>query len=414
MAARRLAGRRPKKTKRDSSPLKFYLRLDAPYHWVLTNTSGEVTDHGQADALDLVEVPAEVTEIVGIAPGQSVTTRSVLVPGRRRANVEAAMPYALEESLSEDVEELHFTLMKWQAGQPADVAIVSEAQLQNWVELCESVSITLDRIVPEYLLVPLHSEGSCTVCLLEDDSIYVRTGELTGFAMDREFFDYWLDTEDIQDRPISVTDAGLAKSMIKQGNGRVSHWDIGNQLTDWLALTNNPTVLENLSLLHGKFAPKHRTRNYRPLKIAATCGMLAVVVYYISMALEARDLRLQRDNINQQMVELFNQHFPGEPYLGRPRSQLQSLIDSQSGNGNLFEFQRLLQIVTNTTRQHSAEIEEVNYRDRAMTVLCNVSSLSVLDNIRQTLQQLPGMRAELLSSGARDNKVTGRFRLERG
>ena len=414
MVALRLAEPRPKKTKRDNIQLKLYLRLDAPFHWVLTNTSGEVADHGLEVTLDQVKVPAGVTEIVGIAPGQSVTTRSVLVPGRRRANVEAALPYALEESLSEDVEELHFTLMKWQPGQPADVAIVSEAQLQKWIDLCQEVSITLDRIVPEYLIVPLHTEDSCTICLLEDDSIYIRTGELTGFAMDREFFDYWLDTEDIQDRPISVTDAGLAKTMTKNGISRVSHWDIGNQLTDWIALAKSPSALEGLSLLHGNFAPKHRTRNFRQLKIAATCGMLAVVIYYVSMALEARDLRLQRDTINQQMVALFNQHFPGEPYLGRPRSQLQSLLASRGGSGNLYEFQRLLQVVTNTTRQHNAEIEEVNYRDRAMTVLCNVSSLSVLDNIRQTLQQVPGMRAELLSSGARDNKVTGRFRLERG
>ncbi|MEJ2178600.1 MAG: hypothetical protein P8Y12_11820, partial [Gammaproteobacteria bacterium] len=107
-------------------------------------------------------------------------------------------------------------------------------------------------------------------------------------------------------------------------------------------------------------------------------------------------------------------HFPGEPYLGRPRSQLQSLIASRGGQGGQYEFQRLLKSITDATRQHNAEIEEVNFRDSAMTVLCNVNSLSVLDNIRQTLQQLPGMRAELLSSGARDNKVTGRFRLERG
>ena len=413
MVVRRLAERRPKTTNPDDTTLKFYLRLDAPFHWVLTDASGEVINHGQDVSLDQIEIPAEVTEVLGVAPGQSITTRSVSVPGTRKANVAAALPYALEESLSEEVEELHFTLLSWQAGQPAEVAIVSNAQLQKWIEACQSASISLDRVVPEYLLLPLHSDDSCTVCMLEDESIYVRTGELTGFAMDREFFDYWLETEDIQERPVSVTDAGLAKSMTSKLVNQVSHWDIGNQLSDWLALTKNPAALDSFNILHDSFAPRHRTRNFRPIKIAAACGMLAIAIYYISMVLETRELRIRHATINQQMVELFNQHFPGEPYLGRPRSQLESLIASQGGQGGLYEFQQLLQFVTDATRKHNAEIEEVNYRDRAMTVLCNVGSLSVLDSIRQTLQQLPGMRAELLSSGARDNKVTGRFRLER-
>ncbi|MGI9318018.1 MAG: type II secretion system protein GspL [bacterium] len=392
--------------------MKFYLTLESPFHWVVTNISGEVVDHGKESTLDQIEIPSEVTAVIGVAPGQSVTTRAVTVPGKRRANVEAALPYALEESLSEEVEELHFTLLGWQPDQPAEVAIVSKAQMRQWVENCRNESIHLDRIVPEYLLLPLHSEDSCTISPIEDGSIYVRTGFLTGFAIDGDFFEYWMDTEDIQDRSISVTDVELAKRMSKQGNNQVSHWDIGNQLNDWLGLPQDQGLPENLSLLHGEFSPAHRSRNYRPIKIAAACGLLAVVISYIGMVAETRSLRFQDESIRQEMVQLFTHHFPGEPYLGRPRFQLENLMASRGGGGNLYEFQRLLRSITEATRKHNAEIEEVNFRESSMTVLCNVSSLSVLDNIRQTLQQLPGMRAELLSSGARDNKVTGRFRLE--
>lgn len=413
MAALHLAQLRLKIPNPDNRPLKLYLTLDPPYHWVLINAKGEVASDGEVVALDQLEIPEGVTEVVGVASGQSVTTRSVTVPGKRRINVEAALPYALEESLSEDVEELHFTVLKWRAGQPADVAIVSKIQIRQWLEDCRAASISLDRIVPAYLLVPLHSENSSTVALLKDGTIYVRTGLLTGFAMDREFFDYWLDTEDLPDRPVSVTDVELAKLMSKQQGSQVSHWEIGNRLKDWLPLSEDSTASDSISLLHGEFAPEHRSRNYRPLKIAALCGLLAIAIYYTAMVKEASTLRAQDSSINNQMVQLFERHFPNEPYLGRPRFQLQSLLASHTGKGDLNEFQRLLTSITNATRQHKAEIEEVNFRDNSMTVLCNVSSLSVLDSIRQTLQQLPGMSAELLSSGARDNKVTGRFRLER-
>ncbi len=391
--------------------MKLYLTLDLPSQWTVVNGKGELVDQGICSQLEQIKVPRQVDEIIGIAPGQAVTTRSVIVPGRSRSNVEAALPYALEDSLGEDVERLHFTLLEWQAGKPAIVSIVAKNDMTSWLNDCRQANIYLDRIVPGYLVLPLHAENSITVSTLEDDSLYIRNGKLSGFAMDRDFYEYWMESEDLADVDISVTDAALAKSMAGTGLTRVSHWDIGNSLSGWLRLGGQKLAGDTPSLLHGEFVPPHRSRSYRPLKVAVFCSLVAGMVYFAAMVKESRELGSQKLQIKQEMVALFKQHFPSEPYLGRPRFQIQSLLQSQTGGSGDSEFQRLLHSMSRVTLQHQAEIEEVNYRNRAITVTCNVGSLTVLDNIRQSLQQLPGISAELLSSGARDNKVTGRFRV---
>jgi len=398
---------------------RFFLSLDAPFEWVLTNPKGEVIENGIAEELDALKIPKQVNEVIGVAPGQSVTIRSVMVPGKRRANVEAALPYALEDGLTEEVEDLHFTVLKWRPDQEVFAAIVSRSQMDIWTHRLKDAGIIVDKIVPRYMLLPLHNDKSCTISSLPDESVLIRTGELSGFSVDQSFFEYWLDSEDFKDTNLSFTDLEQARSAGKllKGSGKpsveVRHWDIGNRLVDWLRLDTEQNALAGMSLLHGSYTPEHLNRSYRPLQIAACCLLVAVVFYTFSMWSETNKMRARDQVVKQQTQSLFKQRFPGEPYLGRPRVQVNALLGSVSSGSDENDFQLLLKSISQVARKNRATIEEVNFRDSAMTVLCNVDSLAVLDTIRSTLQALPGLEAELLSSGARDNQVSGRFRLTR-
>jgi len=395
--------------------LKLFFTLNAPFLWALVNAKGEVTESGYAESLDLLPVPQQVSEVIAVAPGEAVTIRRVMLPGKRRSSALAAMPYALEESLGEDVEALHFTLLDWQPGASSTVAIVGREQMRRWIADVETAGIAIDRIIPGYLMLPLHDQSSITLSPIEGSSeIYVRTGQLHGFAIDREYLSYWLEEEDPGDRALSISDQALAREVSELGYGRVSFWEIGNSLPGWLKTGGANTVPDRLSLLHGEFLPSHRARSHRPLLVAAVCGFVAAVAYFGSMYWETTRLKHEQQQLGAEMRTVFSNRFPGEPWLGRPRNQVENLLSSTSGNNDSFQFQQLLNAITGVSRQHRAEIEELNYRDRSLTVLCKVSSLTVLDEIRSAFDALPGVSAELLSSGASDDQVTGRFRLQAG
>ncbi len=397
--------------------MKFLFTLEPPWEWIVLNAKGQVADAATVDALEEIKPPRGVSEIIGIAPGQAVTIRRAEVPGKRRSHVEAAMPYALEESLSEDVEELHFTLLDWQPGESALVAIVSKDLLAGWVGAVQSAGIRMDRVVPGYLLLPRYDDTSVTISPVAGNpsgGVYIRDGQLSGCALEAEFLPLWFEEEGAASQSISVTERNLALQLSRGEDARVRHWDIGQSHTDWLRLSRDSQLLDRLNLLHGAFVPAHRSRNYGPLKVALALGVLAALSMYAGMIRESKQLNAENSSLNRAMTAVFKERFPGEPWLGRPRFQVEALLNAAGPDSSAAGFSSLLQAVTTVARQHRAEIEEVNYRNDAMIVLCNVSGLSVLDDIRAGLEALPGVTAELLSSGARDSQVTGRFRLSRG
>ena len=112
------------------------------------------------------------------------------------------------------------------------------------------------------------------------------------------------------------------------------------------------------------------------------------------------------------MRTLFTSYFPDQPYLDRPRSQVSNLIsEARAGRSSQTSFQLLLNAVATISPRQGATVDEVNYRDNSMIVLCKVKDLSSLDTIIQAFNGLDHVRAELLSSGAKDGTITGRFRL---
>ena len=165
-------------------------------------------------------------------------------------------------------------------------------------------------------------------------------------------------------------------------------------------------------MLGGAFVPTHNTRGVKLFRASLVIVLLGLVSYfgmlnYERNALERKDAQLKND-----MRLLFSQNFPDEPYLDRPRSQLTNAI-TRVKSGAVFDtrFHQYLAAVSKIIPRHRAVVDEINFRDDSMIVLCTVSDLSSLDVINQSFNSLDSINAELLSSGARDGKVSGRFRL---
>ncbi len=63
---------------------------------------------------------------------------------------------SLEDKLSEDIEQLHFTVMDWVPGGAVQVAIIARQTLGDYIQEFENAGVTLDAIVPEHSLLPIH------------------------------------------------------------------------------------------------------------------------------------------------------------------------------------------------------------------------------------------------------------------
>ena len=108
--------------------------MEKPFKWVLIDSKNRKKEAGEIDSIENFKVKRSVEQVIGVAPGEVVACHSVRIPGKRRKVVEEAIPYALEEKLIEDVEELHFKLVQWSMDNPAISLVVSKTKVNLWID----------------------------------------------------------------------------------------------------------------------------------------------------------------------------------------------------------------------------------------------------------------------------------------
>jgi len=345
-----------------------------------------------------------------------VVVKRVHVPAKSRKKAVAAIPFALEDSLTADVEDLHFSLLEWSPGEAAVVAIVSKDRMQVWMDSCQDGGFELDGIVPEFDLVPTHPQAQMTIVRGSDGIVRINNEDGTGKTLDGSLFDIWWQEVEDKSLSVAVNDRRLAEMLIRMGGTSVAEWDIGDNYAEWLAHRGGVLDMER-NLLQGEYEPEHRNTASWPLKAAAVIFGLALAIKLGSDAAEYLFLTKQNKFYDDRIQSTWATMFPDNPGNVDPfsvESRVQSEIDRlQTGTVSNGDFQQLLAAVSRSVPQTQAVVEEVSFKENALIVTCSSNDFAGLDILKQQFDADEDVIAELESSGARDDRVSGRFRISR-
>ncbi len=391
--------------------MKLLVSTVAPYPWVKLNKQNLPVEKGEfMEAAFISTISRENRSIIGVAPADSTTFHRVEVPTKKRSNMLAAVPFVLEDSLSEEIDQLHFTVMNWKPNGSAEVAVISRSVLESWLEVFHKAGVKLDAIIPEHLLLPIHPDSNASLIKKADGHYVIKTGEYRSFSCDQDAFEYWWQDEANRLLNIAVNDKELAAKMIASGGKHLSHWAIGDDFRAWCE--HVPAALNAMpSLLHGDFEPEHLKPGSSWLNIAAILAICALLLVGGSQWVEARNLQ-QRYDANQQAIRtLFDGAFPEQEYLNLPRQQIASLLSISEDDPANEMFQYLLEVASSATGAGRAKLEEVNYRDQQLQIGVTAPNFSALEQLATTISDLDGLQAVLVSSGARDQRVTGQIKI---
>jgi len=393
--------------------MSFFFEIDAPYRWVETDRRGRAVNRGRSDSLAEVPVPALGSGAVyAVVPGEEVVVRHCTVPSRNRSRVLAAVPYALEESLSDDVDDLHFSLLRWHPGTDAEVAVVSRERMREWLDALVATAHKVDGLVPDYMLVPCHPQARYTLVRDDRRRLLLRERDGTGLVLDDDMLPLWWQGVQHADPPVAVDDESLGHSLIELGATRVSQWEVGNNFVRWLE-HGEPTELEHL--LQGAYAPRHRDGSMRKLWPAAAILVLAVLGWIGMDGYEFWRLARENRQLDNQIQNLFQQTFPDAKLVrGKERvlmeQRLNVLKSGYAGSGDL---PMLLAVTSRVLPAAQATLNEFDFRSNALTFNCTVNDFAALDQLKQQFESETGIVTELQSSNAQEQKVSARFRLRR-
>lgn len=135
-------------------------------------------DQGQLHQLDALEL-----DFVWV-PTQQVNILTLFVPGKRRSQWQAALPYAIEELIAEPLESVHLVPLQRDDDGQVTVAVVSKVRMQNWLNSLQQAGITKAQLVADCFALPVPTtDWFSALSFTTPDWICVRSGIYSGLAL---------------------------------------------------------------------------------------------------------------------------------------------------------------------------------------------------------------------------------------
>src|ERR1700676_5385117 len=167
-------------------PQILLLRLPSPgqeeTEWLAIDDTGESETIRQRGSLTLAAAVSRTGKVVALAPATQILLAEPELPPGSGVKLARAVPFALEEQLTEDIDQLSFAVGRRRPNGGTPVAAVSRAVLQGWISDLNAAGLEPLAMYPDISLMP-ENPGQ-TVMWLEKGRLAVRRPGALPFAVE--------------------------------------------------------------------------------------------------------------------------------------------------------------------------------------------------------------------------------------
>ncbi|MBI4356289.1 MAG: type II secretion system protein GspL [Gammaproteobacteria bacterium] len=391
--------------------------------WGLFSEEGVVVDTLKKGDLTQAAQDIRDTPFIVMVPGRFITLLTEMVPARQREKVIQVIPYAMEEQVADDVENLHFALgEKTQEGSYL-IAVVAHALMEEWLNRLRESGLQPLSMVPETLALP-YEKGTWTVAVHKGGAYcLVRTGDSNAFAVDNAnlltCLKLELSTLEVNKRPEKILLFGgnpEIHSQLASGLAPIELQSLGEpeMLLPLLAekLPQKPFV----NLIQQRYEKKVSVKDWvgylTPLAAVVGMGLILMAGYKV---FHYRHLAVQNEHLYTQIVGLYAAAFPEEHNIVNPKTQMNTHLTRLRGTSQKTRFLQLLGLASSRLHTESnVRLLGVRYT-RSKTDLeleLETQDYQNFEHVRQSLATI--LDVEIRTSNiAENNIVQGSLRVTR-
>lgn len=397
--------------------------------WVRVSSDGAQLSHVARGSLQDIaaEIAALPAPVIALLPATQVLTTSVNIPIRSAAKIRAALPFALEESLAEDVENLHFAAGEKNSDGHVAVAVIATDVLKEWLQTLHAVDIHPTRLIAENHGLAKIS-GTLSI-LVDGTNVMFNDGDATEFVM-----------QDVKPSDVLVV-AGELDGADDDDEGASRHLVAfcsaheQAQLThDWTALRQELSSVDvtllpdgalpklattvargnGVNLLQGRFGAKTEyAALFRPWRNVA--GLLIGVVF-LALAAKGIDyyrLLEERGELQAQFSSEYQRLQPGDNRsIADPLAVARNLRGrfATSDAPQVF-LPSMKALGTAVAANSDADIEAISYRAGVIDIRLSVPDVASLDAIEKAVTESGRFRASIQSTDQVADRINGRLQV---
>ena len=376
--------------------------------WLVVDPRGVAQGPPQSGPLSLAAPRSAGRRICVLVPGTDVLVAEPELPTKAGTKLAQLVPYALEEQLADDIDDLHFAIGK----RPSDstrtpVAVVTKALMDQWLGALKSNGLDPEVMYADSDLLP-QNPGQA-VALLEEDVVVVRPPSGSPVTLPADALHEALEMA----QSASPEGGGAGRGLIlytgapewhehsAQVEGLRERFDgIKIQLlaTGPLALfAQQLPTLTATNLLQGPYTPTTaRAVGFRAWRVAAILAACLVGLHVVGKATELSLLKRNEHKLDVSIREAVQTVMPGQGSSPDARRVLEARLTAAraaSTTGLLPALEALVQAKSATP---AAVIQALNFHNGTVELKVAAPDASSLDRMSQALRTT-GWQADLTS-----------------
>lgn len=394
--------------------------------WAMVDSAGALLPLPEDNAAGTLPALAAGRQLALLVPSADVALFMAQLPAGNEARLQQLAPFALEEQVSEDLEQLHFAVGARNAATgEVPVAVASRERMREWLAQAEALGVTPKAVFAESDLAPL-LPGHVTLLVVADGLILRNdTGRPVVFPAD----DPSLALAMLLGPQADLSTVNLAvhalpgdwppyEAAIEALRERVA------SLKVQLHAGGLPAVLAQgisgsapVNLLQGAFKPQRRGANLWLRWRTAAALLGALLLLHVAAGLwELRGTRQEAQRLDGEISRVYGSIFPGQQPGRQLRRTLESRVRAVAGGGNTQGDLMGLLAALAAARQNVplATLDAMTYKPGLLQLTLSAPDAATLEQFSQALQAggfgatvASGNQTERGFKGQIDMKVAG-------
>lgn len=383
--------------------------------WAYCVEVGCLPEQVESGALEHLTLRQDDLNIVVFVPTVEVLLASATVPVKGAQKLAQAVPYALEEQLIDDIEAMHVAIGHQDSNGKVTTAVVSQQRMQTWLQQLNDANIEPDVMVPDVLALP-RINGDWSALQLEGDIVCVRSGEQTGFACDAVNLSVMASSHasecETDPDKVQLTNCGGDEDDVAEQFKNVFSVPVTSQPCNGSALAaliSGYKSSEVINLLQGTFVRSTRWLSGKQRWLPAAALLLIWVVLQFGINIfQVQQLKSVQADYKNKIEQVFRQTFPDVKRVNDPQKQMAIKLKTLRGatiSGGEGFIELMAKISQVLVKVPAVEIKSMSYKNAVVDLELELSDLQILENVKESMLKLPGIKIDVKSSSQRKGKL---------
>lgn len=345
------------------------------------------------DFAQIRELQEDANTII-VESGINATLLPVELPWLPERQARAAIPYALEDQLSESVDELHFAFDKqhYQKNQYF-IVIIKKQSLQDLMQKMEQHGIEFSQITLDWFALAPHQLciSESTLLVNEDDFKGALSGELALIYMGKT------DAK----KPLLFEDSRIVDKAAPDRDSLHSYVWIATQL-----LKTKP-----MNLCQGEMQ-RRKDNNWikKGYQIAGiTCGLWLISLLLVN-GLILNALNKKTAVIDEQIATIYHQFFPDAKQVISPKFRISQVLSTNQDESQA-RFWFLLNEFSKAININTTSVQEIHYQNKTLIITLISSDFSNLNQLEEKLKKAP-LKMSQTEASSHEQKIIATLELK--